>query len=369
VDLNQTCEKEHQIQTDPKVFNLSDRILNKTEINLLSKGLKYTPTPSMNNQQLRIDLKEYTRRLKLREFFNEDSETDEVPSQTNEQEPEDLVRNKSRFIPKRGKNRTLDVVCDTIENIQLPKALNNHKSNLSREEEKALKDLSNDDSIIIKEADKGGGVVVMNKHFYEQKILHMLHDTQYYRDTDKNHQKKTLGKIKQLVNGPLSGNITNKEKYYLTNFDAHESKFYGLPKVHKSSEIKNAIANQKSEYICCIDPVDLTFQPIVGGPNSSTQRLSHLLDILLQPYSKIVPSFIRDDLDFLRHLPDKIPQHTKLVSFDVVSLYTNIALNLGIEAVKFWIDQHHHLLNDRFERDFVLQGLKVILENNIFAFG
>jgi hypothetical protein len=44
-------------------------------------------------------------------------------------------------------------------------------------------------------------------------------------------------------------------------------------------------------------------------------------------------------------------------------------VSLGIEAVKFLSDRHHHLLNDRFERDFVLQGLQLILENNIFAFG
>jgi hypothetical protein len=154
---------------------------------------------------------------------------------------------------------------------------------------------------------------------------------------------------------------------YLINFDDRESEFYRLPKVHKSSEIQNAIANQKSEYICCLCPVYLTFRLIVGEPNSFTQILRHLLDILLQPYSKIVPSFVRDDLDFLRHLPDKIPQHTKLVPFDVVSMYTNIPVNLGIVAVKFWIDQHPHLLNDCFQRHFVLQELQLILKNNIFA--
>jgi hypothetical protein len=37
------------------------------------------------------------------------------------------------------------------------------KCNLLKEEEKALKDLSNNDDIVIKEADKGGGVVIMNK--------------------------------------------------------------------------------------------------------------------------------------------------------------------------------------------------------------
>ena len=93
--------------------------------------------------------------------------------------------------------------------------------------------------------------------------------------------------------------MTNKEKDYLTYFEARESIFYGLPKVHKSTIIKTAIENQNSEYITCPNTEDLSFRPIVGGPNSSSQRLSHLLDILLKPFCEKVSSFIRDDLDFL----------------------------------------------------------------------
>lgn len=62
------------MQHNPKVFNLSNRVLNETEIKLLSKGLKYTPTPRMNNEQLKTDIKEYTRKLRLKEYFNEDDD-------------------------------------------------------------------------------------------------------------------------------------------------------------------------------------------------------------------------------------------------------------------------------------------------------
>ena len=39
------------------------------------------------------------------------------------------------------------------------------KPNLSKNEQNALKDLRNDRSINIKEADKGGGVVIMDRDF------------------------------------------------------------------------------------------------------------------------------------------------------------------------------------------------------------
>ena len=97
--------------------------------------------------------------------------------------------------------------------------------------------------------------------------------------------------------------------------------------------------------------------------------LSHLLDILLKPLCEKVPSFIRDDLDFLNHVPDTVVEDTTLVTFDVVSLYTNIPTELGIEAVKFWIEKFPNLLHDRFSQEFAIQGLKLVLENNTFNFG
>ena len=84
---------------------------------------------------------------------------------------QDLVRNKSKFCPKRGRNAVLDTVCETLENVPLHNTTG-RKSNLNKEEETAMKNLSNDCSIVIKEADKGGAVVVMDAEFYKNKVTH-----------------------------------------------------------------------------------------------------------------------------------------------------------------------------------------------------
>lgn len=122
------------MQHNPKVFNLSNRVLNETEIKLLSKGLKYTPTPRMNNEQLKTDIKEYTRKLRLKEYFNEDD--DDSTQNLNEEQEQDLVRNKSDFNPKRGRNQTLDTVCNTLDIFQLSNVPRQTKSNLSRKRNK-----------------------------------------------------------------------------------------------------------------------------------------------------------------------------------------------------------------------------------------
>lgn len=55
---------------DPKVIYLSSRPLNEAEINLLSTGLKFTPTPNDSNpQDLTTDIKEYTRKIKTSRMF------------------------------------------------------------------------------------------------------------------------------------------------------------------------------------------------------------------------------------------------------------------------------------------------------------
>ena len=52
------------------VINLSNRVLTEHETNILSKGLKFVPTPtSVNRTELTADVKKWSRRMRLKEFF------------------------------------------------------------------------------------------------------------------------------------------------------------------------------------------------------------------------------------------------------------------------------------------------------------
>lgn len=194
---------------DPKVINLSSRSLNECEIKLLSKGLKFTPTPNNSDiQELNKDIKAYTRRLRLAEYFQNDEDDEDTYE-------DDLVWNKSKFNPKKGRNTLLDKVCHTLESMPLKEDNNTEKkrSNLLKEEEKAMKSLANDNSIVIKEADKGGAVVIMNTEYYKTKILQMLNNTEFYSEISENSDKKTMKKIKRLLkNHNTTSSLTKKEK-------------------------------------------------------------------------------------------------------------------------------------------------------------
>ena len=67
-------------------------------------------------------------------------------------------------------------------------------------------------------------------------------------------------------------------------------------------------------------------------------------------------------------MPHRVPTNTLLASFDIEALYSNIPHELGIKAVHFLLDKYPEILKSRFSKEFILDGIKLILENNIFSF-
>ena len=140
----------------PNVVNLSDRKLSKAEISLLSKGLKFVPTPSdVNRAVLKEELEVFGRRLRLLWCFrNEANNASYNP-----------FRPKSIFNP-RGKDVAIELYLSRLEEEILAIDTELSYSNLTREERNTLKSLRNDASIIIKGADKGSAVIMWDREDY-----------------------------------------------------------------------------------------------------------------------------------------------------------------------------------------------------------
>lgn len=343
--------------TGPKIINLSGRDLNETEIGLLKHGLKFTPTPKKDNVDLIADTDEFCRKLRLKEFFQNSADEDES-----------FVRNKKGFRPPHNRDKHLEEYITCLKS----SAISNNgetkiNNNLPVSQQHAINNLQRDSTIIIKEADKGGAVVIMDKLHYREMVLNELTNSSFYRKLSTNEDRHTMLRVEKLIKKHAE-NLTKNEIDYLTNFEVKSSNFYGLPKIHKSKEIQDAVKNCADIYIKIPQPTDLKIRPIVAGPASSTQRLSNLLDIILKPLCELLPSYVRDDMDFLNYIPKSVDPKTILVSFDVISLYTNIPHTLGLEAINYWIDRHPNTLNTRFSKEFILEGLKLVLENNHFHF-
>ncbi|XP_033762626.1 uncharacterized protein LOC117344085 [Pecten maximus] len=157
---------------------------------VLSKGMKFCPTPSeQDNTQLKTDLLEFCRRLRLNEKFFKEGTSDD----SSKEEP--IVKNKSNYNPPKSSNCQLEDVIDSLKKLPLDNKGNSSsnkriKSNLSFNQQRAIDDLRKDDSIIIKEADKGGAVVIMNKTYYCEKIIEMLTDGDFYEVVDYQNDAK-----------------------------------------------------------------------------------------------------------------------------------------------------------------------------------
>ena len=114
------------------------------QTNILLWGLKFTPTPKPNNIELKSNKQNYTLRLQLAEFFqNKETHNSE----------ENLFSKTIYYYPR---DRDLDHQMDVLNNLNLEKTGTKPKSNLSNIEQKEISKLRNNETTVIKPADKGG---------------------------------------------------------------------------------------------------------------------------------------------------------------------------------------------------------------------
>ena len=89
----------------------------------------------------------------------------------------------------------------------------------------------------------------------------------------------------------------------------------------------------------------------------------------MKPLVHKVKSYVKDDFDFSRQLPKQTDFDSTFITFYFKSLCTSIPHDLGIEAVSYWVNRFpDYLINRRFNVDFIADGLRITLENNIFKF-
>ena len=154
------------------MINLSTRILSKAEISLLSKGLKYIPSQtSVNKALIKEELECFDRKMRiLQHFRNEGSITISNP-----------FKKKSTFKPK-GKDPAIELYLSRLEQEIMVIDTKLSYSFLTKKERLALNSLRNDTSIIIKEADKGSGVVAWDREDYLKEAEKQLGDKETYEE-------------------------------------------------------------------------------------------------------------------------------------------------------------------------------------------
>ena len=141
---------------------------------LLSKGLNLIPTPRRDHPAKMLqDILLFDRKINLRYHFSNDSDQNHGSSQ---QINNQILHHSSGWTPPGGQDPFLDTYRNSIINAYL-KELENptiSKKNLSHKELQAMRDLHNNTDIIIKPADEGRSIVIMNTIDYIEEAQRTL---------------------------------------------------------------------------------------------------------------------------------------------------------------------------------------------------
>lgn len=173
------------------------------------------------------------------------------------------LRNKSTFNPLNADNKYLEVFKNMVFN-DLDK-MRKQKVVDPQNIRKGMESLEKRKEIIIRPADKGGGLVILDKTDYLSEITHLLSDRDTYQILNKDPMLAYKDELHLLIEeGKATNVLTKKEAAYLDSLFCRTPIIYSLPKIHK-------------------DSTNPPGWPIVNGIDSISSRVGQYIDSFLQP--------------------------------------------------------------------------------------
>lgn len=318
--------------TAPLIVNLSRLSLDPPSVNLLNKGLSFIPTPpSIDKKAVEFGIlrlkNDLIRNLTLgsSRYSRTSSRYKTLLKKTRKpMEASTLERRVDQFTTKHKDHVTLTDTFREIDEIMVSFKGKTPRSNIHSTEALSLRYLSRNNDIIIKKADKGSTTVILDKDLYVKEVERQLNDPSTYKKIDKPLNVQTKKIINNMVDFMAKKKyISHHLKQNLGSTDNFQDRyFYILPKIHKNPEdwtIPNLLPKGR---------------PIISGVGSEMSDVCKYVDFVLQPFVKKLPSYIQSTEHILALLEDFVcPSQSILFTLDVVSLYTNIATDRGIDSI------------------------------------
>lgn len=333
------------------IVNLSSLSLTTEQRAVLLKGLSFVPTPhGFKTQKLELltDLQNYHRRVKLETIFEgKKNQKQKIPfTKASEWTPA-----LSSLPPQIASIVRADHYAFNHLNWEATE-----KQNLTPGEKRAIKQLKNNRDIIIKPADKGNAVVLMDKIDYLWEGVRQLQVEEHYTALPEPIYPQTILEVREILNEMCEKRIINgrQKEYLMGSGTPRARRFYLLPKIHKVPE--------KWSKPFKIPPG----RPIVSDCESETYYTAEYLEYFLNPISQKHPSYLKDTYDFINKTKDLVlPINSLLFTIDIDSLYTNIETEAGMRAVKECMKQYP---DPKRPDQFILKLLEINLTKNDFEF-
>ena len=147
-----------------EVVNMSSRKLTTDESSVLSRGLNFVPAKRQTIAHLTAELKQWERLMRLREYWS--ARPDEPNATGTASADPDSKFKTSTWTPPKGRDPCLDMYLEEVTSSSIRDVSRRGRHNLTPGEEAALTALVKDDSIIIRPADKGSAIVILNREDY-----------------------------------------------------------------------------------------------------------------------------------------------------------------------------------------------------------
>ena len=344
------CKRKLRRDTDLKtteakkkhIRNLSDYQMTRNQTGILSRGLKFIPTPVTNESHIRKELlrdfSAFARRIRSQYIFHGQAETPHP------------FHVRSNWEPPVQPSVALETYLEEVK-IQLAEIpIAKPKNNLPKGERQAIKELKSNSEINVKRADKGSSIVIFNKQDKLHEGQMQLDEKDNYKTLETPMVVETSQRVDRLINKLYQGNyidkVTNKWLSLMPN-PPRVSDFYTLTKIHKPKPVGSLI---------------------VSGYEGPKERISSFFDTLLQPIAKAQTSYLRDTKDFIDFIEKtKVGENVTLVSMDVTSLSTNIPREEGIDTVcKAYVTFYGS--KPPIPTQYLREMLRLILKENSFQF-
>ena len=172
------------------------------QVNLLSRGLKFVPTPITNEtalrKQLLTDFKDFSRRMRLQYLYH-GKDNNIHPFYVN-----------SNWEPPVQQSVALESYLEEIKMQLAQTPITKPKHNLPLNERKAITKLKNYIEMNVKKADKGTTIVIMNKRDKTQKGQILLDDRNNYTPLEESMVEATSQKVKQITEELYQGNYIDE---------------------------------------------------------------------------------------------------------------------------------------------------------------
>ena len=241
-----------------------------------------------------------------------------------------------------------------------------------------MKELSTNTNIVVKEADKGGAIVIINTSDYITDCVLLLNDAKTYQTTSSDIINKHVTEAEYLVKTLVDSN--RQVIHDLLSDQPRAGIFYGLPKLHKLRQLIHSRHNDNSlstsvnlssisDIITEATKLNIRppYRPIVSCIGTITEHISGFVDSILQPLLQRISSYLKDTTHFIRNLSyiGTLAPGSMLISIDVNSIYTNIPHVDGVAACRTFLNLHN--IQSDIANDIHI-SIDFILKHNTFTF-